>query len=341
MMGEIESDYSLDRRTALRCIISGVSATIAGCGDTSRTERRPGKTPLGSMNSSEEHRTDALDETAEDVREIFDRLSQFPIVRNSEFVFEVRTVEDEFDFEELIENVQAVKARLEALELEDSSGSQKADLLLVTEVAENLIRQRIVVHQIIAAGITFEESFGKGEYGRASEVIQDGTSFLEVLSDNRKEIIDLVTQDVTPSSLAEAYDAESILETQVVLGEILRWTSPAYVGLYEAVEGLQKFEGGNSALDSEEFESARYAYREAGDRFRSAAEAFDRAQGRGRRLPQIAPFVDGVRCMLEAYQNGSDDLRKSMHEFEAGNDSKAKGIGRDAIISTKRIADRC
>lgn len=340
-MGEIESDYSLDRRTALRCIISGFSTAIAGCGDTSRTQRRSGNTPLGSMNSSGEHGPDALDDTSEDVREIFQRLRQFPIVRNSEFVFEVRIVEDEFDYEELIEKVHSVKARLETLELEGSSESQMADLLLITGIAENLIRQRIVVHQIIAAGITFEESFGKGEYGRASEVIQDGSSFLDVLSDNREEIIDLVTQDVTSSSLIEAYDAESILETQVVLGEILRWTSLAYIGLNEAVEGLQKFEGGNSALDREEFESARDAYREAGDRFRSAAEAFDRAQGRGRRLPQIAPFVDGVRCMLEAYQDGSDDLRKSMDEFVAGNDSKAREIGRNAIISTKRLAERC
>lgn len=340
-MGEIESDYSLDRRTAIRGIISGVSATIAGCGDTSRTQRPSGKTPLESVNSSGEHGPDVFDETAEDVREIFDRLSQFPIVRNSEFVFEVRTVEDEFDFEELIEKVKAVKARLEALEREGNSGSQKADLLLVTEVAENLIRQRIVVHQIIAAGVTFEESFGNREYGRASEVIQDGTSFLEILSDNREEIIELVARDVTSSSLTETYDAESILETQAVLGEILRWTSPAYVGLNETVEGLQKFEGGNSALDNEEFESARYAYREARDRFRSAEDAFDRAQGRGRRLPQIAPFVDGVRCMLEAYQDGSDKLRKSMDEFEAGNDWKAREIGRDAIISTRKLAERC
>lgn len=343
MTRENKSGYPLNRRTVLHYVIPGVCTAIAGCGEAEQERRgdRSERTSIESMNSRGEDRPDTVDEIVKDIQEIYDRISQFPIVRENEFVFEVRTFEDEFHYRELFDKVDSAKARLKDLELDDESVSWKPDLLQVTEVAENLIRQRIVVHQIIATGITFEESFSKGEYERAAEAIRDGIFFLNSLSDNRDEIISQVTQGDTQISLVEAYDAESIRETQVVLGEILRWTSPTYIGLYETVQGLQKFEVGNSALNNEEFGNAGGAYREAEDRFRSAEDAFDRAQGRGRRLPQIAPFVEGVRCMLPAYQTSSNELQKSMDEFDAGNYSRAREIGREAIISTKRVAQRC
>lgn len=341
MIGGRESVYSLHRRTVLGCVLSGVSPTIAGCGDSIGKRRPSGKTSTDSVNSPKDDEQEAVDEILEEIQEIYDHIRQFPIVREREFVFEVRAVEDEFDYRGLLDRVDSAKSRIEGLGLEDGSAPQKPDLVLATEVAENMIRQRIVVHQMIAAGITFEESFGRSEYDRAIEGIRDGISILNTLSANRKEIVTQVTQRVTEISSIEAYDPESIRETQVVLEEILHWTHPAYRGLFETAQGLQAFEEGNSALNTEKFGSAGNAYQEAEDRFRSAEEAFDRAHGRGRQLRQIAPFVDGVRCMLPAYQTSSDELRRSMVEFEAGNDSKAREIGREAIISTNRITQRC
>ena len=341
MIGGKEFDHSLNRRTVLRCVLSGVSATLAGCGDLNGARQRSGGASPDSMNPSGGDGPEVLDEIIEDIGEVFNRLNQFPIVRGSKFVFEVRTFEDEFDYRELLDKVDSMKARLKDSELEDDSESQRADLVLLTELAENLIRQRIVVHQIIAAGITFEELFGMGEYERATETIRDGIALLNTLSGNREKINVQVTQGVTAITSIEDYDPESIEETQVVLGEILLWTAPAYRGLYETVQGLQGYERGNSDLNNEEFGSARSAYREAKRRFQSAEKGFNKAQGRGERLPQMAPFIDGVRCMLPAYQTSSDELRKSMEEFEAGNDSRARDIGREAIISTKRVAQRC
>lgn len=292
-----------------------------------------------SVNSREGYDSGDLEDIVEDVNEIYNRLDQFPIANDSEFRFEVGSFEDEFDHRELLKEIDSVQRRLNNSKVE--SVSRKSSLLHATEVANNLVRQRIVLHQTIAAGITFEESFGEGEYGRSAQVIQDGISFLSDLSSLRNEIIDQVTQDTPNIPLIEAYDAESIRATQVVLAGILRWTSSAYRGLYETTQGLQMFEDGSSAFANEGYGVAGRTFQGAKERFHSAEDAFARAHGQGRRLPQIAPFVDGVRCMLPAYQRSSEELQRSMKEFKAGDDSRAREIGREAIISVIRIAKRC
>lgn len=341
MTDEKNPNSTLSRRTLLCYVLPSVSTGLAGCGDPNREghQNLSSENSTNSVNSRSRYDSDNLQDVVEDVNEIYNKLDQFPITNDSEFIFKASAFEDGFDHRELFDRLDSVQRRLNNSKVD--SDLQKSGLLQATDVANNLVRQRVVLHQTIAAGITFEESFGEGEYGRSAQVIQDGISFLSDLKGIRDEIIDQVTQDTAEISLIVTVDVESIRTTQLVLKEILVWTSPAYRGLYQTSQGLQMFVEGSSAFNNERFGSAGRAFHGAKERFRSAEDAFARAQGQGRRLPQMAPFVDGVRCMLPAYQTSSEELQRSMEEFETGNDSRAREISREAIISVSRIANRC
>lgn len=333
----------VNRRDFAESISALVTASIAGCGNIQEETMEgesPSKTGQADQSVGENPRRN-LEEIEEEINGLYDRLADLPVVEGDEFVFEVSTFENDFDQKRLISGAKEVLERFETRQTPVEENPRIEAFQTATELTILLARQRAIVHQIIAAGFAYERGIIRNRYREATGAIRDGRQFLVDLQENG-ELIEEKSNLIADSGVTvDGYQQSTVENAQRVIAEIVRWTESAYEGLHYAVKGLRGFNEGNGALGEENYEAAGTAYQDSGRLFEAAVDAFERAQGTGRRLHYVAPTVDGMRCMMPPYLESCSSLRESMAEFQAGDEERARKIAREAFASAEQKASRC
>lgn len=331
------------RRDFLEIGSALATGMIAGCGD--RKSRNAGNEQVGNTvpptESREESAREDLGGFVEDISSLYKRLSALPIVKGAKFVFRVKDFENDFDQKQLFIDADSILKGLERRRSPGRDSPRIEPLIACTKLAKLLVRQRGIVHQLIAAGLVYHRRINQSEYDAAANAIQDAQQFVEALKGNVNRILDTVEGADWSRISIEEFDLGAIRTSQTHLVEICRWTKFAYEGLDKVVQGFRKFEAGNVELEGEDYTDAAFTYEKSDAYFESAVEAFDEAQGRGKQLPPIVPVIQGMRCLLPAYIESSSNLSRSMEEFEAGNRDKAREIAREALINADKKASRC
>lgn len=306
-------------------VTSLASFTLAGCGEATR-EHPSTLTPDPDVS-----RDGTFETVRTDVESLFASLAELPVSEGGEFVFDMRTFEEEFDHEALLETAENAIERLRTPEFTGVEKARIENLRLLGQTARLLIGQRILVHQVIASGLAFQVQFSETKYDEASTAIRDGQGFLEDLVSTGNRIEDTLSKTEKIDLNIDEYDFTFIKNTQDVLIEISLWTNTAYEGLHHVVSGLREFQRANGKLDEMDYKGAQMKYQASNERFEKAVSAFDSAQGRGERLPQMASVVDGIRCTIPAYLEASSRLQTSMGAFESGEESRGREIAREAF----------
>lgn len=101
-----------------------------------------------------------------DLASVYGRLEAVPVEEDGEFVFDVDAFETEFDHETVVTEAAAVRDRIESHGA-DGSVRERDALAIAGELAELLARQRLYLHQALAAGLVFEKRFARAEFGPA------------------------------------------------------------------------------------------------------------------------------------------------------------------------------
>lgn len=177
--GLFEHRTSLDRRAFLANITSVTTATIAGCGKIQKG-RPKGKAPQYTRTPTakgHDEPQDDLEEIIEDISSVYNRLSELPIIEDSEFVFRVKSFKSDFDQKQLFSDTDVIVERLENRKSQEKDSPRIEALISITELAKILARQRGIVHQIIAAGLVFHQRINRGKYEDAAEAIQNAQRF--------------------------------------------------------------------------------------------------------------------------------------------------------------------
>lgn len=333
----------LCRRAFLAEASTLATATISGCGaiQSDTNEDEDSRNSITSTAVREGAVQDDIAGVVKEIESLYTRLSALPIVEDNQFVFRVKAFENNFDQDQIFTDADEILHRLERRRSPDRDSRRIELLVASTELAKLLARQRAIVHQVIAAGLVSHRRISKGEYDRAANVIQNAERFVDALWRNIDRISETVIGTDWSGISIDEFDLESIRTSQIHLDDICRWTELAYEGIDRTLQGIQRFEAINAGLESKEYTDAAVAYEKSHADFKSAAETFDKAQGRGKRLPPLVPIVEGMRCLLPAYLESSRNLRKSMEAFEVGNRERARTIAREALVNADNKASRC
>lgn len=327
------------RRVFLAKVSSLATATIAGCGKMQRGAPREEPT-YDTITPTADPRDD-IGEIVQDISSLYERLSELPIIKDSKFVFRVKTFENDFDQKQLFTDAELVLRELDRRRSPDRDSPRIESLIASTELAKLLARQRGIVHQVIAAGLVYHRRISQGKYHGAADAIQKAQRFVVNLRKNVDRIAETIEGPNWSLISIEEFDLDSISGSQTHLVEICRWTKFAYEGLNRTIQGIQRFETANTNLEDDDYSGAAADYEESHKYFRSAVESFDKAQRRGKKIPHLVPVVEGMRCLLPAYLESSRNLGQSMDEFEAGNHNHAKTIAREALVTADNKASRC
>lgn len=281
-----------------------------------------------------------LDRARADLETVYRRLEAVPVAEDGEFVFDVGAFESEFDHEAVVADASAVRDRLEVHDA-DGAAREGDALAAAAELAGLLARQRLSLHQAVAAGLTFEERFARAEFGPAAGAVRDGRAYVDGLVSNGERIEAVLAGRDGPLPAVDGYDPASVREAQSVLAEVTLWTGPAYEGLGRAADGFDAFAAANDAMERERFGTAAGRLDRARERFEAAEAAFDRAAGGGRRMDYVAPTVDEVRCAVPAYVEGCDRLGDALAAIDAGDRSRGFDLARATLDEMDRTVGRC
>lgn len=329
----------IDRRTFLGSLATTAVTLSAGCGDSNGSGSNIStESPTDNGNSIEREK---IDSEVENLNSIFRRLSKAPVVDEGKFVFDVKQFEDEFDQELLLEKAEETQDRLDSMGGADIQASKARELESIANTARLLVQQRIILHQVITAGLTCEQRFYELEIDLATEVINNARQFLIDLDATGEQIGETLNERSSLNSRVDGYDPAGIMRTQEILVDIILWTNPAYEGILWVMNGMKQFVEGNSALEDELFEKAELKYRDSNTHFEKARESFESANNQGSRLPYMSPFVEELRCILPAYVSSSEQLSEAMGHFNAGEEAQGKEVAKEGIKSADRITPRC
>lgn len=330
------------RRTLLSSITSVAATTIAGCEEiqNGKSTKENSQYITTTAEGGRKSQTDLV-EIIEDINSLYSRLSEHPIIEDSEFVFRLKAFEDHFDQKQMFSDADIILERLERQKSRDMHNLEIEALISSTELAKLLTRQRGIIHQIIATGLVFHKQINQVKHEEAADAIQKAQQFVISLRNNIDQIIaSLKGQGWSRISIDE-FDPHSLRASQKILAEICLWTELVYKGLDQVVQGIKRFEDGNSELESERYKKAGAAYKKSQSCFETAIEAFDRAQGRGKQLPHLIPVMEGMRCLMPAYIYSSRKLAEAVGEVEVGNEEHARKIAREALVTADKKSSRC
>lgn len=327
-------DQTIQRRTLLAVATSAGIPLISGCN--------------GSLNRSDEAtvRSESEDSTSnefEGIRTnlagIYREINEFPLSENGKFRFDVQNFEKDFDHKRLLEETRTLQERIESIESE--SDIDQNTLGSIASVAEILIKERILTHQSIAAGLSYGRKLMQGEYADATEAIQHGNGYLNQLTSTRRDIENELSEISEESVSIDEFEPRSIQESQIVLFELVQWTILIYRSFEYASVGFKLFEGGGEKINDERIDEARQIFEEAGNHFKRANELQERAHGRGQRLGYVVPFVRKLRCVLPVYRDTCDRLVNSFTTWQSGDEDEARRIGREMIKEVDQRMARC
>lgn len=334
-------DSCWSRRAFLGSLSASFIAMLSGCGgpgaDDSSTNSTFRDTP--SNGSTKERRI--IQQEVEKLESIYEALSQLPITNRGKFVFDVNRFEAEFEHEALLNQADDAHDEFDSIPKTEQSTSTVVGLISITETGKLLVQQRVILHQVITAGLTSEHSFYETDFERANDAISDALQFLIDLDSHGEQIEETMIDDQEVISLVDGYDPNSIQRSQKLLVNIVSWSDSAFKGLHHTSRGMKLFLEGNSALDREKYHTAETAYRESREHYELAQQALDDALGIESALPYIAPFVDDVRCVLPAYLSSTERLSESMRLIRNGEQTRGRELAREATNSSDRIASRC
>lgn len=334
-----ESECRIGRRDVILGGVSVSATFLPGCGNSGGSG--PGSdTTKGDTIGSSDLPVD-VQSAIQEIETVFSRLSNIPIFDNDEFVFDVKYFEDEFDHLEVKQTAESAIERLEQTSTDVVSESKIEALLYSAEIGRQLVAQRVMVYQLIAAGLTLERRIAHNDYTRGLGVTQTAAKFLENLRKTIEEIEMRLSERHRPDISIEEFDSFAISNSQDYLDGVVRWSTLVYQAFHRTVLGLQKYTEGNDAMESERYRVAKSKYRDSEQQFEAATKLFDKAQVTGRRIPHLVHLADRIRCMIPAYLASSDPLQSSMDEFTKGNEESALEIARKAISSANEKSARC
>lgn len=329
---------SVSRRTVLGNLTTVGLVTVAGCSNApkSNSSENPDSTPNHGIDAS-----DTFEPLRTELESVFDQIRELPIVVDGELVFDLSYFEDEFSHEELLEKIGNIQQDIATAEGDHTVQEKFESLAVGADMAEHLVRQRILIHQVITAGLTYEQRLFRAEYEMASEAIGDARMSIRYLIENRERITNHPWLDDSESMEIVGIELGPLRNTQDELTEITRWAGAAYEALHESARGFSQFVAGNDELGQNQYSEATEHYREANDHFVNATSAFDRAHGKGQRIPHLVSTFQAIRCMIPAYSIASKKLQRSMNAFEEGDDARGKAIARDAFNETEKTLKTC
>lgn len=339
MKRKISKDNSpVSRRKLLTGITTFAGVTTAGCNDSDDGTKRE----IASDSASQSNATpNEFEEIKSDIEDVFEIISTVPVVANENFVFDLKMFKDNLEGEELQEVLKEVEFRTQQLDPGIANRAEQESLLIAIEVAKLLVRQRLLVHQVIAAGLAYERRFRDLEYKKANEAIHDARYYLDELTTNGEQIEERLNRTSELEISLDGYEPGTFRATQIVLVEVALWTTPAYEGLHHAIKGFSSFEDGNMAIEENLFKSAAEEYEASKVSFEKADEALNKALNHDREIPQIKPLVSGMKCIMPVYVEASASLQRSAKEFRKGNKQRGKEIFKNALEPTERKMTRC
>lgn len=325
---------TVSRRTVLALATGAGIPSISGCYDESNTG---GDEPISTRQPEPEQNEYSAIRT--NLEEIFEEINRLPIAQKGEFVFDVKEFEANFEFENLLEETRGLQERLEGME--PKSDTELEALRAVAKIAELRIQARLTTHQAIAAGLTYGNRLSRGEYADATDAIQHGRRFLEELVATVREIDDEVREVPNDSVSIDAYEPDSIQETQSVILDIVQWSAIIYRSFEYASVGFELFENAADIIEDERVEEARTNFESAGVHFSNAQEVLERAHGEGRRLGYVVPLVRKLRCILPIYRDTSARFADSFTAWKSGEEDEARRIAREVTEGIDKRMAQC
>lgn len=327
-------EQTVSRRTILAVATSAGIPIISGCnigsnrlddGDVSSKPDKPDSNELEDVQSS--------------LEEIYREINRFPVSEDGEFIFDVQKFEEDFDYEVLLEETRKLQERIEKTGPEYEVELDALDS--IARIAELRIRERVFTHQSIAAGLTYGRRLMQGEYADAAEAIRHGNGFLKELSETGGEIENELEERPGDTVSVDGFESNSIRISQLVLFEIVQWTTLSYRSFEYASVGFELFEDGAEKVDEERIDEARRVFERAGGQFTRANELLERAHGRGRRLGYVVPLVRKLRCVLPVYRDTCERFVDSFTAWRSGDEDRARRIGREVINEVDQRMAQC
>lgn len=325
---------TISRRTVPAMVTGAGIPGISGCYDESSTG--------GDESVSTPHREpdeNKYSTVRTDLEEIFKEINELPIAENGEFVFDVKGFEENFDFENLLEETRTLQERLERME--PRSDTELEALRAVAKIAELRIQARLTTHQAIAAGLSYGNRLSREEYAGATEAIQDGRRFFEELVGTIREIENEMGQVPNDSVPIDEFEPDSIWETRSVILEIVQWSAMIYRSFEYASVGFELFENAAGMIEDERVQKARTNFESAVVQFSNARKVLGRAHGRGRRLGYIVPLVRKLRCILPIYRDTSYRFADSFNAWKSGEENEARSIARKVMEGVDQRMAQC
>lgn len=209
------SSITMKRRRFLEGLSLMAMSQIAGCGEANGDDNRGSTADRLSTQSRHSGMPRGVRTEIEELETVFEALSDLPIRRSGTFAFDVKEFENEFDHRTLVEMCDSITADLRSTEIQEHDGSSISVLHTVTEIAKQLVQQRIVLHQVIAAGLEFRKEFYRINLEKAAEVMSDArlsVTQLQRLGVGLEETLEMVDGRPTP---IDGFDRDAIERPKV------------------------------------------------------------------------------------------------------------------------------
>jgi hypothetical protein len=241
----------------------------------------------------------------------------------------------------LLNTADNVTQRLKSNRSKERPNEEINNLVAAAELGRLLVVQRILVHQVIVSIWTAERRFVDERYKGSVDAVEYALDRLERFNTNGKRIDEKLSEVREGSSRIDNLDKVSIRDTQDVLTEISVWADPAYLGLYHGISGLKRQVDSSRLIGEDNFDTAEVRIAKSRAHYEEARRSFDVAHGSGRRIPQVTPLVDEIRCALPGLGKLNSTLEHGIQEIQSGNESMAEEAVRDELRTVKNMVDRC
>ena len=328
---------TVGRREVLAASAAGLLFGLAGCSDG-----EPAEAADDATESNGEDTADELSDILSTLDEVYDRLNTVPLVDAGTLAFDVVAFEDEFDHHEVMALAEGTLEDLDALEDDPEVHDETvAELSVVARVGDHLARQRFFLHQALTAGATHVERINEGEFEAATEAIRVARESLDGLSESGQTIDDELSAARSSVDGVDGFDPREIESTQDVLREVTTWLAPVFEGFHHTTRGLARAGGFNDDLDHGEFEAAKQRYETVTQHFEDADDAFERAHGRGERVPHFIPQTEEYRCSIPHWIDGYRSIADGFEALEDGDEETGYELLDEGLDELREPTQRC
>lgn len=333
MSFELPDDTTYSRRTLVATTLAVGVVPMTGCNEGSKDDN--------GESERDEGKPEEINRTKNELETVYRAINNLPIEEDGRFVFDVKGFEDDFDHKTLLERTRSIQDKLQEMKSGSADGQDYQPLIAISRVGELLVRERFLIHQVIAAGLTYRRKLSQHEYEDCRTAIHHGLEFLERLTENGQRIEDEIREGDTAPVTIDGFDSDSILDSQMLLSSIAHWSTTTYQAFNKAIQGFDLFNSGTEYLENDRLGEAIKCYNQANIKFAKAWNFLEETQGRGQQLPHIVPLVREFRCVIPIYRDTSDHFANALEVYRTGEEESSRKMANELITEVEQRISMC